>query len=63
MVDKIVVLAGGISSRMKEKPEHAENSLSGLYSEAKLGIKPCIYEIRILSTIQIITLLTIIMIA
>ena len=42
MVDKIVVLAGGISSRMKEKPEHVESSLTNLYSEADTKAKSMI---------------------
>ncbi len=42
MVDKIVILAGGISSRMKEKPIHVENSLSNLYSEADTKAKSMI---------------------
>jgi glucose-1-phosphate adenylyltransferase len=34
MTDKIVILAGGISSRMKEKPQKIEKGLTGLYSQA-----------------------------
>ncbi len=34
MVDKIVILAGGISSRMKEKPKNEDSKLANLYTEA-----------------------------
>jgi glucose-1-phosphate adenylyltransferase len=34
MTDKIVILAGGVSSRMKEKPAKVEDSLTNLYSQA-----------------------------
>jgi len=42
MTDKIVILAGGISSRMKEKPKKIENDLTNLYSQADSKAKSMI---------------------
>jgi len=42
MVDKIVILAGGISSRMKERPKEIDESLFNLYNEADSKAKSMI---------------------
>jgi glucose-1-phosphate adenylyltransferase len=42
MTDKIVILAGGISSRMKEKPKKIEDGLTNLYSQADSKAKTMI---------------------